>query len=54
MELENAIKNLKEYIKEDVIYNSDIEDLSDFDKFCINHCKDIKTLIDYIEKGKIE
>ncbi len=54
VKLEKAIENLKEYVSQDVIYqNKDIENPSDFDKFCINHCKDIEIVLQALEtKGK--
>lgn len=48
-----AINNLKKYIKEDVIYNSERKDLSDFDKVCINHCTDIKIALDLIDTQQL-
>ena len=44
------ISNLKEYIAEDEIYQKYKKegitpDMSDFDKFCISHCKDIESLL---------
>lgn len=39
-------KNLKKYLKDDVIYQDYIKnkniDISDFDRFCIDHCVDIQ------------
>lgn len=49
-EQEKAINNLKQYIKEDEIYNSERRDLKDFDKFYIRHCEDIEIALDLIEK----
>lgn len=46
-------KNLKEYVEQDEIYKkykNGTTDLSDFDKFCIEHCKDIETALNIIEK----
>ena len=47
--IEKNIKNLKEYIKEDDIYarykNGEYNELSDFEMFCINHCKDIEVVL---------
>lgn len=47
------IKNLKRYIKDDEIYqeynNNPAQYFSDFDKFCIEHCEDIKRTIEYTE-----
>lgn len=44
------IKNLKEYIAEDEIYQKYkkegiTQDMSDFDKFCISHCEDIESVL---------
>lgn len=40
---------LKQYIKEDKIYNDwldkNLSYVSDFDRFCIQHCKDIEELL---------
>ena len=48
--------NLKEYIEQDIIYQDykkgKLEDKSDFDEFCINHCEDIKNALDEILKLK--
>lgn len=57
--IEKNIKNLKEYIKEDDIYtrykNGEYNELSDFEMFCINHCKDIENLIKKVsEMGGIK
>lgn len=41
-------ERLKQYLEEDVIYSeykSGKCDMSDFDKFCIEHCKDIESLL---------
>lgn len=53
------IKNLKEYINEDEIYqkykkDGITPDMSDFDKFCISHCKDIESVLRAIDKLKSE
>ena len=41
---------LKQYIEEDKIYNNwvnnNLNELSDFDKFCIQHCSDIKEILE--------
>ena len=51
--IEKNIKNLKEYIKEDDIYtrykNGEYNELSDFEMFCINHCKDIEVVLGNLE-----
>ena len=44
----NYKERLKQYLEEDVIYSeyrSGKCDMSDFDKFCIEHCKDIESLL---------
>lgn len=46
---EEAINNLKQYIEQDLIYKEN-KPQSDFDEFCINHCKDIETILNYIEE----
>lgn len=46
---EEAISNLKRYIEEDLIYKEN-KPKSDFDEFCINHCRDIETVLYYIKK----
>ena len=41
-------ERLKQYLEEDTIYSeykSGKCDMSDFDKFCIEHCKDIECLL---------
>ena len=47
------LKNLKEYIEDDMIYAryklKPNDNYSDFEMFCINHCKDIKWAIDELE-----
>ena len=48
-------ERLKQYLEEDVIYSeykSDKCDMSDFDKFCIEHCKDIECLLNENEEQK--
>lgn len=49
MNKEESINNLKNYIEQDAIYKEN-KPQSDFDKFCINHCKDIETVLNYIEE----
>lgn len=45
----NSIDNLRQYIKEDAIYtsykNEELDEISDFEQYCINHCLDIETII---------
>ena len=47
---------LKEYIEKDEIYqeykNGKLTNASDFDKFCIQHCKDIEELLEENEELK--
>ena len=46
-------ERLKEYIENDVIYaeyRNGKFDMSDFDKYCIEHCKDIETLLDEVQE----
>lgn len=48
-------ERLKQYLEEDVIYSeykSDKCDMSDFDKYCIEHCKDIECLLNEVEEQK--
>lgn len=49
MSKEEAISNLKRYIEEDLIYKEN-KPKSDFDEFCINHCRDIEIVLNYITK----
>lgn len=51
----DAKERLKEYIENDVIYTeykSGKCDMSDFDKFCIEHCKDIECLLNEVQELK--
>lgn len=44
----NYKERLREYVETDYIYSeyrSGKCDMSDFDKFCIEHCKDIECLL---------
>lgn len=48
-------ERLKQYLEEDVIYSeyrSGKFDMSDFDKFCIEHCKDIESLLNENQEYK--
>ena len=50
-------ERLKEYIENDVIYSeykSGKCDMSDFDKFCIEHCKDIESLLNENEELQLK
>lgn len=56
--LKKSLNNLKEYIEDDEIYkqyrlNPDTE-FSDFDMFCIDHCKDIENLIEAYSEEKLK
>ena len=51
----NYKERLREYIENDDIYTeykSGKCDMSDFDKFCIEHCKDIECLLNEVEEQK--
>ena len=51
----NYKERLREYIENDDIYTeykSGKCDMSDFDKFCIEHCKDIERLLNEVQKQK--
>lgn len=52
------IKNLQAYVNSDEIYqkykNKQLKEISDFEMFCINHCKNIEELIqDYTRQKQI-
>ena len=53
-------ERLIEYIEDDAIYQewigTDNEDISDYDRFCIEHCQDIQELLNEVENlhNKIE
>lgn len=56
--IKKTINNLKEYIEDDEIYkqynlNPDGE-FSDFDMFCVDHCKDIENMIKAYEEEKLK
>lgn len=54
----SAKERLEEYIKEDKIYNDWLDQntsyVSDFDKFCIQHCLDIKEILEENQELKEE
>ena len=52
MNIEEHINNLKKYIEEDFAFREPIKNMSDFDKYCYGHCKDIETLLTAYEKEK--
>ena len=48
-------ERLREYVENDDIYTeykSGKCDMSDFDKFCIEHCKDIECLLNEVQELK--
>lgn len=50
-----AQDRLKQYIEEDKIYNNYLTrkmNMSDFDKFCVQHCKDIEEILNEVQKLK--
>lgn len=51
----DAKERLREYVENDDIYTeykSGKCDMSDFDKFCIEHCKDIECLLNEVQELK--
>ena len=48
--------NLKEYLRQDEIYQKwkqgKSDDRSDFDNFCIEHCKDIQVVLNMLEDAR--
>ncbi len=51
----DAKERLREYVENDDIYTeykSGKCDISDFDKFCIEHCKDIESLLNEVQEYK--
>ena len=50
MTVEQHKENLKKYIEEDVIFREPIKNMSDFDKYCYNHCKDIEAVLTELDK----
>ena len=51
----NYKERLREYIENDEIYTeykSGKMVMSDFDKFCIEHCKDIESLLNEVQEYK--
>lgn len=53
--MKETIKRLEKYIEDDKLLR-DNNELSDFDKFCIEHCNDIKKVITAYktQKSKID
>lgn len=50
MFIERHIKNLKQYIEEDPYYNGTHEVVTDFDKYCYNHCEDIDMVLNELKQ----
>lgn len=51
----NYKERLREYVENDDIYTEYKNgkcDMSDFDKFCIEHCKDIECLLNEVQEYK--
>lgn len=51
----DAKERLREYVENDDIYTEYKNgkcDMSDFDKFCIEHCKDIECLLNEVQELK--
>ena len=49
-DIKSSIRHLEEYVSDDQVYTNykadpDSTELSDFDLFCVDHCRDIETLI---------
>lgn len=54
MEIKQAIKILKEYVKIDREVRETEDCSNDFDKFCEEKCIAIEALINFVEAGQIE
>lgn len=50
MDIEIHKNNLKKYIEEDMAFKEPLKKISDFDKYCYNHCLDIKKVLSELEK----
>ena len=50
MDIEIHKNNLKKYIEEDMAFKEPLKNISDFDKYCYNHCLDIKEVLSELEK----
>ena len=48
--MEETINNLKKYIERDPYWNGEFKPVTDFEKFCYEHCKDIDNLISAYKK----
>ena len=54
--MENYKNRLKEYVRTDIVYQDFMKHptkkINDFDMFCVEHCEDIKKLLE--ENDKLE
>lgn len=50
MNIEIHKNNLKKYIEEDMAFKEPLKNISDFDKYCYNHCLDIKEVLSELDK----
>lgn len=50
MDIETHKNNLKKYIEEDMSFKEPLKNISDFDKYCYNHCLDIKEVLAELDK----
>ena len=50
MDIEIHKNNLKKYIEEDMAFKESLKNISDFDKYCYNHCLDIKEVLAELDK----
>ena len=50
MDIEIHKNNLKKYIEEDMAFKEPFKNISDFDKYCYNHCLDIKEVLSELDK----
>ncbi len=50
MNIEEHKENLEKYIEEDFAFREPIKNMSDFDKYCYNHCQDIKEVLNELDK----
>lgn len=58
MALSHSCNRLREYLKEDFSYSrykaGDTKDFSDFDRYCVQHCEDINTVLNSLKSYKKE
>ena len=52
MDIEIHKNNLKKYIEEDMAFKEPLKNISDFDKYCYNHCLDIKEVLSELDKNE--